>query len=134
MKQKYCPKVAVGICSSKLKILQYSQEDTCVWVSFNKVADLEGWNFIQKELQQRCGSFWFQRENLLKNTLKTSCEIKFTKWNFLACHWFATIDSWDFLKRCYLRHLIFELFKILSVGDSSSVNRNNIYLFATFFP
>ena len=57
MKQKYCPKVAVGICSSKLKILQYSQEDTCVSVSFNKVAGLEGWNFIQKELQQRRGSF-----------------------------------------------------------------------------
>ena len=39
-------------CSSKqmfLKISQFTQENTCVGVSFNKVAGLMAWNFIKKD-------------------------------------------------------------------------------------
>ena len=37
-----------------LKISQYSQENTCVGVSFNKLAGPQADNFIKKRLQYRC--------------------------------------------------------------------------------
>ena len=37
-----------------LNVSQISQENTYVGVSFNKVADLKAWNFIEKRLQHRC--------------------------------------------------------------------------------
>ena len=44
-------------CSVKkvlLKVLQYSQEDTCVRVFFDKVKSLNACNFIRKRLWHRC--------------------------------------------------------------------------------
>ena len=44
-------------CSIKelfLQILQYSQENTCVGVSFNNVADRQTYNAPKKRLQHRC--------------------------------------------------------------------------------
>ena len=44
-------------CSIKkllLKILQYSQDNICVGVSFNRVAGLYGCNVVKKRLQHSC--------------------------------------------------------------------------------
>ena len=44
-------------CSIKkavLKILEYSQENTCVGAPFHKVTGLVACNFIKKRLQDRC--------------------------------------------------------------------------------
>ena len=49
-------KAAVRRCFSKqvfLKISQYSQENICVRVFFNTVADLKTCNIIEKRLQHR---------------------------------------------------------------------------------
>ena len=46
-------------CSRKqvlLKNLQYSQENTCIGVLFNKVAGLQASNFLQKRLLDKCFS------------------------------------------------------------------------------
>ena len=59
---------AVGYrCSSKyvlLKISYISQENTCVGVSFKKVAGLQTCNFIKKRLKRRCfpvkNSFYYR--------------------------------------------------------------------------
>ena len=53
-----------------LKISQYSQENTCVGVFFNKVSDLQACNFIKKRLQHRCFPVKFAkflRTAILKN-------------------------------------------------------------------
>ena len=49
--------ITVCRCFTKyvfLKTLQYSQENTCVVVSFNKVAGLKACSFIKKRLQRSC--------------------------------------------------------------------------------
>ena len=53
-----------------LNILQYSQEKTCIRVSFFKVAGLKAINFIKKRLQHRCfpvNIAEFLRTPILKN-------------------------------------------------------------------
>ena len=52
-----------------LKILQYSQENTCIGVSFNKVAGLQALNFIKTRLQHRYFPK-FLRTSILKNICK----------------------------------------------------------------
>ena len=56
-------------CSVKkllLKLMKNSQENTCVGVSFNKVASLQACNFTKKRLQ--CRVFYFEFCEIFKNT------------------------------------------------------------------
>ena len=71
--KKLPSEAAVRICSSKklfLKISQYLQKNTCVEVSFNKVAGLKTCSFTKKRLQHWCFScdYWA----IFKNTFFTS--------------------------------------------------------------
>ena len=66
-----------------LKISQYSQESTCVGVSFNKIKGLQACNFIKKRVQHSClffskyceifkNSFFYRASRLLLlNIVKT---------------------------------------------------------------
>ena len=56
-----------------LKISQYSQENTCAELLFDKVTGLEVYNFIKERLQHRC--FLANIAKFLrKPTLKNICE------------------------------------------------------------
>ena len=58
-----------------LKISQYLQENICVGVPFNKVAGLQGCNFIKKRLEYRC--FPVNIANFLRTAiLKNMCLIR----------------------------------------------------------
>ena len=63
-----------SIKKSFLTVLQYSQKNTCVGVSFfNKVVGLKACNFIKKRLQHRC--FPVIIANFLRTAfLKNNCE------------------------------------------------------------
>ena len=67
------PEAAIGGVLKKklfLKLSQYSQENSCVGIFFNKVSGLQAFNFIKKRLQHWCISVniaKFLRKPILKN-------------------------------------------------------------------
>ena len=75
------PEAATGGVSVKkvfLKVLQYSQKNTCVESLFNNVASLKTCNFIKKRLQHKCfpvNSATFLRTPILKKI----CELVLLK-------------------------------------------------------
>ena len=61
-----------------LKISKYSPENTCVRVSFNKVAGLQPCNFIKERLQRKCFPVNFAK------FLKTPILKDISEWLLLA--------------------------------------------------
>ena len=98
-----------------LKILQYSQDKTCVGVFFNKVAGLWACNFIEKRLQHRCFPA------IIAKFLRTPILKNFCEWLFLAAfnRPFEKLMVWKITRKTYKLSFVFEkLHAIVSTAIS----------------
>ena len=110
-----------------LKILQYSEKNTCVESLFNKVAGLKAYKFIKKRLWQRCFLV-----NIVK-LLKTAFFIEHLCWlllDFLQTCW-KQLWRKSFLGRVFLRNFFRNYFLVFA-ATSLKITPLQVFQFLSF--
>ena len=52
--QNLISRISIPLFKKQPFVTEYSEENTCVGVSFNKIPGFQAYNFIKKRLQQKC--------------------------------------------------------------------------------